>query len=354
MKLSVPYIPDPDYEGFLLDRISFLDSIYFALHSGPILDSRVRFSSLSIRQLARGLLPFGHVKKYALLNGRFIPPRLYHDRSFAQDLLDTLTVLYDTCGLDGIVVVDVYLLQALDQTGHRLVPLIEAVPGVNLMMDCPPKIFSVLEAIEQTRFRMPRKIVADRSLNREAETLSHVNKRVKSVFPDITIELLANEGCLYQCPFKPAHDAHISLANAGLAREGTHKLNQAFGCHNTFYHHPHKFLTSPFIRPEDLHHYEGLADTIKICGRTLGPSFLKQAVTAYMDQSFDGNLPELMDTTHFLSRRFVLNNKDLGPDFFKMVTSCTKNCKWCTLCPDLFSNTAKLLSPTIPLYEDCQ
>ena len=187
-------------------------------------------------------------------------------------------------GVHGIVFSDLYLANALDRTGHEIISRLEAVPGVNLMLDTPDKVFSCLEFIETTRFAAPGRLIPDRSLNRDPHRLRHLYTTVKAACPDIFIELLANEGCVYHCPFKPAHDAHIALSNTGLVRESTWKINQTLGCHAYFNAHPHKFLKSPFIRPEDLTHYRGMADGIKLCGRTRGTAFLQQCIRAYADQ----------------------------------------------------------------------
>ena len=352
MKLSVPYIPDPEYSDYLLTKIPLLESLYFSLGSGPVLDSRIRFSSLDARSLAQGLLPFPRVKKYCLLNSRFIRPDLCLDPSFLTQTLDSLEILFNTCGLTGIVFTDFYFLNGLAQTGHPVLSKIEALPGVNCMIDNSQKALALLEMIEATPFIPPGKIVLDRSLNRDLPGLATTVQGIKSLYPKVRIEVLANEGCIFQCPFKPAHDAQISLSNTGLVRETTCRLNQRLGCHAYFHEHGHRFFKSPFIRPEDLHYYKGLADSAKLCGRTLGRRFLIPCMDAYLEQSFDGNLLELMDAAHFLSGLYKVDNKKLDPGFFNTLTSCTKECKYCRLCENLFSRTARTNKTILKPYEE--
>ena len=354
MKLSVPYIPDIDYSGYLQTKVSFLESVYFSLDSGPVLDSRIRFSSADIQTLAQGLSPFSGIKKYCLLNSRFICPDFYMSRSFLSQTLDKLETLYDACGLDGIVATDFYLINGLSRTDHPLVSRIEVLPGVNSMIDSPHKALALLEIIENTRFKPPGKLILDRSLNRDLQKLETAVLGIKSAYPDMGIELLANEGCIYQCPFKFTHDAQISLSNTGLVRETTHKLNQELGCQAYFHDHGHKFLKSPFIRPEDLVQYENLADSVKLCGRTLGRRFLIRCVDAYAKGSFDGNLLDLMDAASFLAASYQIDNKKLDPGFFTTLTSCTKECKCCNLCADLFSFAARNSNLILKPYKDCQ
>lgn len=354
MKLSIPYIPDTDYTDYLQTKIFFLESVYFTLHCVPALDSRIRVSSRDIQTLARGLSSFSRIKKYCLLNTRFIHPDLYLNKDFLTRILDQMEALRQICGLDGVVFTDFYLIQGLSCTGHPVVSELEAIPGVNSMIDNAQKALAILDMIETTRFAPPGKIILDRALNRDLEKLEATVQALKSAVSGIKIELLANEGCMYQCPFKPAHDAQISLSNTGLVRETTHRLNQELGCHAFFHGRGHQFLKSPFIRPEDLYRYNSLADSIKLCGRTLGKRFLMRCTDAYAEGSFDGNLFDLMDAAHFLSAFYFLDNKKLDPGFFQALTSCTKNCRSCTLCADRFSSAARKNNLLLQPYEETQ
>ncbi len=354
MKLSVPYIPDPFFLQYLGKKAPCLESVYFGLFEGPLLDGRVRFASISLKTLAKDLSSLSRVKKYLLLNTRFIHPALYRDEDFLSQTLDRIELLHESCGLEGLVFSDFFLIKGLDATGRDILSKLQAVPGINTMIDSFPKALSFWEAVAQTRFRHPEKILVDRGLNRSPKALEALVGEIKRADPCMGIELLANEGCLFQCPFKLTHDAQISLSNTGLVKEATFGLSQALGCHAEFYDRPWTFLKSPFIRPEDIHYYRGLADTIKICGRTLGTKFLIQCIEAYTSQSFEGNLLDLMDATRFLADHYHVNNKGLDPNFFKTVTNCTKNCKCCNLCPDLFLKTTRKKKLTLKSYKDYQ
>ena len=357
MKLSVPFIPDPDYAGFLAERSSSLASVYFPLPSGPgepVLDSRIRVphNRQSEDILEKTLVPLGKVKKYLLVNTRFLPPGLYTDAAALNRFLDRISRLNTQVGITGLVISDFYLANALDRTGHEVIPALEAVPGVNCMMDSPDKVAAYTEIIEQTRFKLPGRLLIDRSLNRDLHALNALASNTKRQIPGIRLELLANEGCILHCPFKPAHDAQIALSNTGLVREATWMINRTAGCHSYFFKHPHRFLKSPFIRPEDTARYRGVADTIKLCGRTLGPGFLARCINAYLDQSFDGNLMDLMDATAFMADRFHIGNKALEPDFFNTVTTCTKACKQCRMCEKLFQKAAYRKSVGFKPYKE--
>ncbi len=357
IKLSVPFIPDAGYADFLSEHAGCLSSLYFPLTSGPVLDSRIRLCQdpgTATCKLADTLSPLTAVDKYILMNTRFTEPDVYRDTARLTAMLDAVARLDKAVGLKGIVITDAYLLNALDRTGHDIIPRLEAVPGINAMPDSPEKCIAFFDLISQTRFNLPSRIVTDRSLNRDIQSLSFFCDVVKARYPGIRIELLANEGCIYHCPFKLSHDAQISLSNTGLVRENTWQLNQEIGCQAYFTQTPHAFLKSPFIRPEDTDRYNGLSDGIKLCGRTRGVNFLKQCITAYIHKRFEGNLLDLMDAPQMLAQRYHIDNARLGPDFFTTLTSCTKACKTCNICFDLFSQTTWKKEKLLTSYKEFQ
>jgi hypothetical protein len=352
MKLSVPYIPNKEYTIFIKNKSLNIESVFFSLHSGPVLDSRMRFKTTDLHGLSKGLGQLEFVKKYCLLNSRFIHPDLYNDPGFLNQTLDKLEFLATHSNIDGIVFSDAYFLNAMSATKRDIISCLEAVPGINMMIDSAEKAFSILEIIEQTRFKLPGKIVLDRSLNRKLKPLKSTVNKIKQRYKNITIELLANEGCIYHCPFKLTHDSQISFSNLRLTRDKTFQTNTDLGCHAYFFKTPERFFKSPFIRPEDVDKYTKIADTIKLCGRTLGLNFLYTCIRAYGEKSYDGNLFDLMDATHWLSELFYIENKKLDPDFLNQVTTCTKECKICNICPALFLKTAIKKPMTIKLYKD--
>jgi len=352
MKLSVPYIPSKEYTIFLKNKSLNIDSVFFSLYSGPILDARMRFKTTDLYDLSKGLQQLKSIKKYCLLNSRFIHPDLYHDTKFLNQTLDKLEFLAVHSNINGIIFSDAYFLNAMAFTKRDILSCLEAVPGINMMIDSCEKAFSILEIIEQTPFKIPDKLVLDRSLNRNIAQLTTTAQKIKHQYNHVKIELLANEGCIYHCPFKLTHDSQISFSNLRLTRDKTFQTNTTFGCHTYFFKTPEKILKSPFIRPEDVDKYAEIADTIKLCGRTLGLNFLYTCILAYIEKSYDGNLLDLMDATHWLSDRFYLDNKKLGPEFFNQVTTCTKECKNCNICRGLFLDKTTPKPMAIKPYED--
>jgi hypothetical protein len=354
MKFSVPFLPDHHYTAFIKQQSAHIQSVYFALDQGPVLDARMRLNHTKTAAINRLLTDLGPIEKYCLLNSRFIHPSLYHDHQFLDHLLDQLSFLYAHNNLNGFVFSDAYLLTALSTRKNKTACQMEAVPGINCMIDSFQKAASFLEIIDDSGFLAPRKILLDRSLNRDLTQLQTVVTQIKANHPGMTIELLANEGCMLHCPYKLAHDAHISLANLSDQKNLTHLINQTIGCHTYFFNHPKRFLKSPFIRPEDLAAYSETVDSIKLCGRTLGPRFLTNVINAYINRSYPDNLLHLMDATHWLSDHYHIDNKKLDPGFLKMVTQCKIDCAVCDGCSELFQYSAKNKPVGLKHFKDIQ
>jgi hypothetical protein len=351
MKISVPLIPDDTYIHFLADYSHRLESIYFALHSGPVLDSRARFRQLPIKHLAKTIHPLSTPRKYCLLNSRFIDPSFYSDKTFLSDLAGKLDFLKQKNLLDGVVFSDAYLLTALSRFSPELARSLEAIPSINMMIDSCEKAGSLITLIDRIPFQRPDKLVLDRSLNRDLVKLERVGRQIKQQFPDIKLEIIANEGCILHCPFKLSHDAHISFANMENQSNQTHYINREFGCFAYYLDQPEKIFQSPFIRPEDVRHYQALADSIKLCGRTLGPHFLMHSITAYLNGCYKGNLLDLMDASNWLSESFHIDNTKLGEDFLSKVTRCTNDCKNCKICTHLFQASSRKKKKTLKHFK---
>jgi len=343
MNLDIPYIPDPAYLNLLRRHKERIHSLHFALPGNAHrYDARTSgISQADTSLFLEGLARFPHQKKHLLLNGRFQNPACYFKGPELKKLITALEFWVDQAGVDGIILSDMYLLTTLSNEAPTLARELEAIPSVNCMIDSVDKALSFLGLMETTSFKMPKLLILDRGLNRNIEALERTCRIVKRYHPDIKLALLANEGCLYQCPFKLAHDSQASLINTGLVRDTMFCISRDRGCIPAFRKHPHTILKSPFIRPEDQDFYAPYAHILKIAGRTMGPEFLIRAVSAYLQKSFDGNLLTLLDAVDWMADCFDLPNARLPQNFIQTVTSCSKTCTACDYCSNLFTAIAR-------------
>ncbi|OQX16674.1 MAG: hypothetical protein BWK76_11365 [Desulfobulbaceae bacterium A2] len=346
--LNLPLVLEADYVAWLGEQRQQTDSLHFPLPSPLRLDHRVQPPAGTMAELLAALHTLPGPRRYALLNSGWLSPELLSDSGLSRELIGTLEQLHDEGGLNGIVFGNGYLLQHLADRAPRLAALLEAVPGVNLRLDSPGRILSLLASVERTGFRRPARITLDRELNRDLPRLAEVVSGCRDAFPGLRLELLANEGCLPHCLCKAAHDGCIDMINAGLAPEHSEPLNRELGCIRAFGHEPWRLLTSPWIRPEDQHHYLTLVDGFKICGRTLGGAFLRRVATAFQTGRYDGNLLDLLDTPSWLAQRLYLDHRALPADFLQHSGSCRHDCSACGYCPALFQRIARPLSPRLP------
>ena len=100
-------------------------------------------------------------------------------------------------------------------------------------------------------------ITLDHSFNRNFDLLRKTLKFYKD--SDFSLRLIANNFCLKECIFRLNHGSFCSHSE----RE---KLSMDFNLINCTYRkvsNPKAMLTSEWIRPEDIHYYEELADFFK-------------------------------------------------------------------------------------------
>jgi collagenase-like PrtC family protease len=353
LPLDVPFLPDADYCRLVRNLGDRIASVHFSLFEPSIPDARHASDRLSVDALLGWLASLPGVRRLALLNSRFHAPESYSPETLAE-LVSRLKRLAGAGVLDGIVYADVYLLFALAEADPELCARLEAVPSVNACIDAADKAFSHFDAIRASGFRQPGRLVLDRSLNRRLPELRRTVAALRQARPRLSIVLMANEGCLYQCPFKPAHDAHMAHARFDSESPSSgdgFSRNVRLGCQRMFHADPGRLLASPFIRPEDQSAYAGLADVLKLCGRSRGPGVMRRIVEAYARGSFAGNLLLLMDSMEPLAGVMRLPNEDIPADFLRRVTTCVKNCTDCGWCGDLAESLLTHTGPGIPSME---
>ncbi len=348
---DVPFLPDNEYVDFLNKHIDHIYSLHVDLFSPDVPDARPKIVIHDNNYIFKMLRQVETPRKYVLLNTRFHDPAEYFKKDLINSVIHKLSQMINDRIVDGIVYADQYYLNALSEADKDMASQLEAIPSINFMADSYDKVEAILEGISMTHFKLPGKFLLDRSLNRHLKKLADMVSKFRKNYPEMKLTLLANEGCIYQCPFKLTHDSHISYSNIKTGID-TYKLNKDFGCMDYMMNHPYKLFKSPFIRPEDLAEYKAYIDIIKICGRTIGPKFLKQTIKAYMERSFDGNLLELFDSLYWLSNHFHVSNKDLPDDSFQTMTSCKMACKDCSYCKTLFDNYVKKKDFKIKNYSD--
>lgn len=147
--------------------------------------------------------------------------------------------------------------------------------------------------------------------------------------------MLANSGCLRNCPEQIFHDnmvAHDAGINEvkNIADWTAHLCWRIFGEEHRF----EEFLRETWIRPEDLELYDDLFPVVKLATRQ--HSHPRMVIGAYVNRSFSGNLLNLMEPGHasaFLP--WMIDNAKFPPAWRTTATDCAANCRHCGKCADI-------------------
>jgi collagenase-like PrtC family protease len=175
------------------------------------------------------------------------------------------------------------------------------------------------------------------SINRNLEALLEIKKVTKK-----KLRIMVNEGCLHKCPFRKFHFNYVSH----LSKKSSMEFVFVPYCQKIIKQDPAQILKSDWVRPEDLRKYEDITNTFKIVGRDLPNSKILRSVKAYMEESWSGDLTDIVASSlgaFALKHGIYLDNKKLGEtDFFNKVSTCKQHCYECRYCEKLAKELIKV------------
>ena len=192
-------------------------------------------------------------------------------------------------------------------------------------------------------------ITPDVNINRDLKLLKEIKEATNA-----ELKLMVNEGCLYKCPFRKFHFNYISHKSKELGKiEGdaffANCLQVTSGNHS-------QILKSGWIRPEDTGKYSEISGFFKIVGRARPRSMVIRATEAYLQESWDGDLLDIVSSSlnrFGLEYGAYLDNKSLEKyNFFEKATSCDRNCNKCSYCEEVAKDLITLKVLTRGKLED--
>jgi collagenase-like PrtC family protease len=134
-----------------------------------------------------------------------------------------------------------------------------------------------------------KKIIPDWNVLRDFRTLEKIVGVLKPW--NTQLEVLVNDPCMLYCPYVLCHD----LAMAKGSMTAVYEHYWTFKCCYDYVRNPSEVLKSLFIRPEDLHYYEDIGiENFKIADRNRSTEFIVNAVNAYLNRNYPGNLAEIL------------------------------------------------------------
>ena len=205
----------------------------------------------------------------------------------------------------------------------KFFPEIEVRASVNMRIDSTTAMGYLFDKFDSFYIR--------RDLQRDLPTVEYFSKWCHDHGKKLC--MLANSGCLRNCPYQTFHDNIVShdeeIREIRNVRDFLPHL-----CWER-YQKPENvsdFLRSSWIRPEDVHRYEPFIDVMKLATRNT--SGIRMILGAYTSGHFDGNLFDL--TEPCFSSLFapnILDNRLL--DGVTLPGLCASNCTHCGHCENL-------------------
>jgi collagenase-like PrtC family protease len=239
--------------------------------------------------------------------------------------IDYIGLLHEQYGLEAITIANPIYIQEV----RKNFPQIEICASVLGSID------SVQRAIYYDTLGVDI-IVPDTSINRDLKLLMQIKDAVSA-----KLKLMPNLGCVYRCPFQRFHGPYISHKSMEVFADNNNAGDETpffqKRCSEMITGRHHLVFQSAWIRPEDLRRYSHLTNRFKIAGRR--NKRWARISRAYIEESWDGNLLELMDASlkYFgINHHAYVDNKKLGQyDLFDRLTSCDKDCDACGYCQQL-------------------
>ena len=212
-----------------------------------------------------------------LLNAPCLGNLQYSKKGYGQ-LIELLQWI-DESGADSVTIGIPYL---IDLVRKRF-------PRFKVKVSTTARVNTVRKALQYEDMGV-EEIIIDEHINREFKTLEAIRKAVKC-----NLELIVNNICLWQCPYNYEHVNHDGHASReGEEEDYCYLQYPGYLCLYRKLTDPVELLKSPWIRPEDIPHYENLGyDHFKITERFKRTSLLLEHVRAYENRRYEGNLLDL-------------------------------------------------------------
>lgn len=164
--------------------------------------------------------------------------------------------------------------------------------------------YAVIQTIQQARQWVDLgadELTLSHNVNRDFDNLRNYLKVFKDT--DIRMRVIANNGCLHDCPFSLNHAACVSHSSTPDGTATNCCIDYSIvNCYYRKLTKPTHLIASDWIRPEDVHYYKELCDetgnhnlVIKLVERSKPTAFLINLLDAFLHESYDGSLTELLN-----------------------------------------------------------
>ena len=144
--------------------------------------------------------------------------------------------------------------------------------------------------------------------------------------------MLANSGCFAHCSGQTFHDNLVAHESEICEVKNLEDFTP-YVCWRALKRREnwHMLLENTWVRPEDICHYEGLIDTVKLATRM--HTLPGMVIDAYVRGRFFGNTLDLFEPGFGRAiAPYIINHQKFPEDWFTKTTSCDKICHRCGYC----------------------
>lgn len=234
----------------------------------------------------------------------------------AIEYLDSLN-----CGVDIITTASL----AIAHTVKKHFPRIEVRASVNMRIGTVKGMEYIADLFDSFHVQ--------RDYNRDIEHLKKLKLWADNNGKKLV--MLANSGCFINCSGQSFHD-NLVAHEAQICEVKNLDDFMPYVCWRALKNRDnwHMILENTWIRPEDIHHYEDIFDTVKLALRM--HSLPGMVIDAYSRGSYVGNTLDLFEPGFGRALApFVIDNTAFPNDWFERTTKCDKQCHTCGYCKSI-------------------
>ena len=269
MRLSIPYNGDLELLHKLKDGNYPVDTIYGKRLQDTIGGGRARYDIALTHEMG------------AKFNYLFNAPCSANTEKEKLDvIIEEVRDLVENYYIDRVTIANPILLKLLHP--HF--------PDLEYSISTISRVDSLEKVLEYEKMGATE-ITLDYNIYRNFPELERIRKN-----SHIGFQILVNDGYIFNCPWAiyhfqlEGHDSQVAYNNP--LRYFSYCR---FNCKERSANDPTELIKGMWIRPEDLHYYEAIGyDKFKIIDRLKETKWLMNAIDAYMNRSYKGNISDIL------------------------------------------------------------
>lgn len=332
MKLSVGYqLPDEGAERMIdvvREYAGHIEEVYFAWAAMPSGRAALNVRRGYVDWRAQGEMEqeLAELRRLGMRLNLLFNANCYGGRALSEHLerevASVVDHLAEVCGgVDGVTTTSL----AVANTMKTHYPDIRVRASVNMKI-------GTVDAMEYVAHLFDEYCV-QRDFNRDLDHLKELRAWADGAGKALSI--LVNSGCLAHCSGQTFHDNLVAHEQEIDETKNVGGWSPIL-CRQVMRNRRNwpNLLRATWVRPEDLHHYDGLIDLAKLATRMHDRPRL--VIAAYANRRFHGNLLNLLEPSHAEAVAPAwIDNDAFPPDWFERTAACGRRCGPCPWCAEV-------------------